>query len=223
MDLERERSEHPSYGMIGISRVSGRLDNMFGSDVPHSAWLELSIGEAVMDRHLHSEWYHKKKNIVKIQLSHSQFSEMVSSMNCGDGVPCTIIRRDGHDRIERPPMLNRVDQFKQEFTNELKDIANRMNDCIEQMEKLKNKTGATKKEKEAILSELKMVRQDIDANLPFVEKSFVRCMNSAVDDAKRNIEGHVLNKALNSAERGLVTNQESQDLIENQSTLSLGG
>lgn len=215
---ETAHEHHESMGMAGLSRVSGRNDSMHGTDVPHNGWIELTIYKGTVRRDLHQEWYSADERYVTVQLTHSQFSEMISNMNCGYGVPCTVKSLMGV-RMLPPEPVDRSGQFSEEFKKDMENVADRLNKAIGEMKDLCEKNGATKKEKAAILSELKMVKQNIGSNMPFVEKQFGRCMTKAVDDAKRNIEGHMMNVALSAAKRGLVTDQESMEAIE-QSTAS---
>lgn len=212
-DIEEKYKHHESMGMIGVSRISGYNDCMHGTDVPHSGWLELTIYKGTVKRGLHQEWYSEDGQYVRVQLTHSQFSEMISNMNCGNGVPCTVKSLMGK-RMESPKQIDRTGQFSHEFKEDMKHVASEMDEVIKMMEDLYGKSGGTKKEKEAILGKLRMTKQHIGSNMPFVEKQFGRCITKAQDDAKRNIEGHMMNIALSAAKRGLVTHEESQDAIE---------
>lgn len=219
---DSEYETHEAFGMAGLTRVSGYNDRMFGSDVPHNGWIELTVYKGAVKRDLNQEWFSEDGQHVVVQLTHSQFSEMISNMNCGHGVPCTVKAVAGK-RMQPPPMIDRSNQYTEEFRSDLEDIASGMDSAIEKMTALFEKTGATKKEKESVLKELQRVKQDIGKNLPFVEKQFGRCINKATDDAKRNIEGHMMNVALSAARNGLVTKEEGSSLIENQSLKMLGG
>lgn len=211
---ENEKIEnHESYGLVGISRISGRNENLFATDIVHDSWLEIRIKHCEVKRGLHQEWYHSKGRIISVYLTHSQFSEMISNPNCGDGVPCTINQLMGKN-IERPKKVNRAGQYDEEFKQDMEKLASRLDNAISDMNALLSKNGATKKEKSSLLRELQMIKQDIGKNMPFVEKQFRRCLTKATDDAKRNIEGHALNLALNAAQRGFVTKQESEEMIE---------
>ena len=96
MSLSEKKIEHESFGIVGISRTTCNMGlNFHGSDVRHSSFLSLRIYKSRIDRHLHKDWHHATEKIVEVELTHAQFSEMVSNMNCGDGVPCTIKSLNG--------------------------------------------------------------------------------------------------------------------------------
>ena len=211
--LENVHLEHKSFGLCAISRVSGHGLRLFGSDVTHDSWLELRVKQASFERHLNTDWYHAEDSIVEIRLSHSQFSEMVSNMNCGEGVPCTITDI-GNERIEQAPFVDRRKQYSKDFENDIVRVAQNMDELICAIDELKNKPTVSKKDKEALLSKAKGIRQDIASDMPFVKRQFDECLDNAVSDAKRNIEGHALNVALSAARKGLVTHDESSILID---------
>lgn len=97
---------HPSYGMVGFHRITGCSRRLFGSTLEtHYHTIRLSIHEAEMriDRHLHMERARATGQIIEVEMSAAQFAELLTSMNIGDGVPCTITRRMGVGMIESPP------------------------------------------------------------------------------------------------------------------------
>lgn len=207
-----ENENHESYGLVGINRVSGRFDNLFGTDVPHNAVLNLTIRKCSVDRHLNKDWYCSEGQLIDIYLTHSQFSEMVSNMNCSYGVPCTIKHIDGKT-MENPPNKDRRGQFSDEFSRRAKSVSKKLDDLLSFSEDLLGKAGMTKAKKNELVSRIEMAKQEIGANMPFVERQFGKCLVKAEDDAKRNIEGHLMNVVLNAGNRGMVDNTEQKQII----------
>lgn len=100
--------KHPSYGMVQFSRVTGGNRRLFGSALEgHNHRIELRIFEAEMhiDHDLHMERPYAKGQIVEVALSAAQFAELITTMNSGSGVPCTITRRMGIGGVEEPPAV----------------------------------------------------------------------------------------------------------------------
>ena len=98
--------KHPSYGMAQISRVTGGNSRLFGSALEghnHRIMLRISEAEMHIDHDLHMERPYSKGQIVEVALSAAQFAELITTMNSGSGVPCTIMRRMGVGAIEEPP------------------------------------------------------------------------------------------------------------------------
>lgn len=100
--------KHPSYGMVQFSRVTGGNCRLFGSALEgHNHRIELRIHEAEMriDHERHMERPYARAQIIEVALSAAQFAELLTTMNAGSGVPCTITRRMGVGAIEEPPAV----------------------------------------------------------------------------------------------------------------------
>ena len=77
-------SKHESYGIIGISRVTSHpAKNLFGSSVKHTHSMALRIKTASVDRHLNQDWYHAENELIEIEMSPTQFAEMITSLDTG--------------------------------------------------------------------------------------------------------------------------------------------
>lgn len=109
MSDKDETLSHPSYGMVGFSRVtSSGHQRLFGSTLEshyHTIHLRIHEADLCIDHDLHMERARAKGQIVEVELSAAQFAELLTSMNVGDGVPCTIRRRMGVGGIEDPPAV----------------------------------------------------------------------------------------------------------------------
>ena len=139
---------------------------------------------------------------------------MVSNMNCGEGVPCTVIKIQ-KERINGAPFVDRQKQYSKDFENDIAHVAKSMDELIDAINELKNKPTVSKKDKDALLGKAKSIKQHIGSDMPFVKHQFDECLENAVNDAKKNIEGHALNIALSASRKGLVTHDESSTIIEN--------
>jgi hypothetical protein len=81
---------HPAYGMIGASRVSGGA-YLYGSDFRHQHWMTIRIHHGRLLRSdLSYDHYMAEGQIIEVELSEAQWATFVSAANVGDGVPCTI-------------------------------------------------------------------------------------------------------------------------------------
>src|SRR5271157_2643135 len=88
---EETTQKHASYGMVGINRTSSSGTHLFGSIMNHHSFITLTIKHAAVRRMLSGDWYSAESlPIVEIEMSHSQFAELITSPGMGDGVPCTI-------------------------------------------------------------------------------------------------------------------------------------
>jgi predicted transcriptional regulator len=193
---DRKYEEHESYGMIQISRLSGGLSNLFGSSIQHGHTIAIRINTAKLCRHLNTDWYHDQNEIVEIELSPTQFTEAITNMNT-NGVPCTIRRVQGK-RMENPPSKNKKQEFEDEFSDRMKEVAKKLSKLTEQTEKiLSSKKAPTKAEKETILHEISMLDQEVRSNMPFAYRCFNEQMDKTVTEAKGEVEAFVTNKIAN--------------------------
>ena len=99
---------HPSYGMVSFHRVTSSGKNtLFGSALAghyHTIVLRVHAAEMRIDRSLHMERPRATKQIVEVELSAAQFAELLTTMNVGDGVPCTLRRVHG-EAMPNPPAV----------------------------------------------------------------------------------------------------------------------
>ena len=111
-----ERISDPSYGMISLARVNGgKEDEFFGSDVRVHNYIELTIHKGSVQRGYGKDWFSGiDGEIIKVKLTPVQYAEMLTNMNCGYGVPCTIEFREGVGLIPFKPMPSKLDVIVEE-------------------------------------------------------------------------------------------------------------
>jgi hypothetical protein len=197
--------EHESYAMMGISRItSSRGENLFGSSLKHQNMIRIKIAPARIDRHLNRDWFHATHvPYIEVEMSYSQFAEAITSLNVGDGVPVTLRRLNGK-QIEECPQIDKRQEFEHEFENQMSDIAKSLKKLTEQAESLlSEKKPPTKADKEAILHGIKMLRQEVESNIPFIQQSFNEQMDKTVLEAKGEVEGFVMHKIISAGLDGL--------------------
>ena len=90
IDNDVHVSEHPSYAMARFSRISGGYRSLFGSSIQSQQTITLTISKASHDRNYSNDYFHSKKEIIEIEMSANQFSELITSFTMGSGVPVTI-------------------------------------------------------------------------------------------------------------------------------------
>ena len=121
--------EHDSFGLLSFSRLSSNIGTpLFGSSIKHSNTIRMEVKRGSVSRHLASDWYHDDQGppIVQVEMSYTQFAEAVSAMNCGVGVPVTLMRVNGE---KMPPceIISKISEFSDEFEKDMVEIASRAN------------------------------------------------------------------------------------------------
>lgn len=186
-----KRYEHPSYGMMSITRYYGGDGNFFGNDLPMegSGGIEIELKEATLERNandLHCDFFNPGKLKFKLRMSHLQFAELITNMNT-TGVPVTITNI-GIERLDDPPILNKREVFDEETKEVVSNVKQQANDIIAKVQNLfETKKSLTKKDKEEILRELNQLKMATFDHLPFMQKMFDEQMNKSVVSAKANI------------------------------------
>lgn len=195
--------KHESYGVLGFYRTSSTTSNLFGSSIKHQNTIRMRLKTASKRRRLNDTRYYGDKDIVEVEMSYNQFAEIITSMNVGDGVPVTIKRLNGQ-RMEECPDENIREVFEKEFAQKMKELGSRMNKLVEESEKiLSDKNPLKKNDKELILSELRMLKQELSSNVPFVASQFNEQMDKTVAEAKGEVEAFVMNKVHSLGIEGL--------------------
>jgi hypothetical protein len=208
--LGEYQESHPSYGIIGINRVSGN-SHLFGSEVRHMHYLSLTISEATRFVDPPREFLSADRELIRISMTDSQFAEMITSPNQGQGVACTIERCIA-DKGEL--WLNhfggRPDPPEPEpYTQRYKDaMGERANTVIEHIKKAKvmideltdGDTRPTKTNLKALQDALYMAEMNVEKNLPYVmnemEEGIEKRMATAINEFESYVAFSLQSKGL---------------------------
>jgi len=200
--LGDKKFEHPSFGVVGLSRVSGNA-TLFGSSVRHQHFISLTIKNAALIRSLHHDRISAagRDEIIRVSMSAVQLGEMLTNMNVGEGTPCTIERMmmgGKYAEVEDPPSVVSTKQtYEEEFKEEAKQIAVNLREALKSARELEAKPTTTKTERKDLTHKLEMVLQEIEANMPFLVKQFNEKIEKVVGEAKGEIEAfhsHVIHQ-----------------------------
>lgn len=191
LDLPKD---HPSYGKIKISRVYSRGHSLVGSDILHDSFLELTISRSSLDRKLHSDWFHNGEELISIELSSTQWAELLNSFNT-EGVPCTLNYIKGEPQIPEPPFIDKTEKFSKEFSQEFSDNLIESLDLIESITRgLDKDTKLSKKEMRELLNTLYCKVHNIKSNVKFAADQFNKNLESRITCAKEQLESYLNNK-----------------------------
>lgn len=178
--------KHPAFAQIGASRVSGGVI-LYGSDFQHQNFVRIRINKSQLHRKLSNDWpYGGSQGYIEVDLSEAQWAEFVSSMNVGNGVQCTLRYLQGEQIPELPKPEPRMNQFNGELKETIEDSLAHMDKLIASIEA----TKVSQKQKDEMLGHLRMARQELLANIPFVLKQFGEHMETTVQKAKIEINAY---------------------------------
>ena len=191
MKDKREELKHESYGLVQFNRVTGTFRNLFGTNVDSNNAISLRIKRAQVDRHLNTNWYHERDEIIEVILSPNQFSELLTTMNYGSGVPCTIKRMQGKTMEEPPIELSNVEKVREEFKERCDELDGVMDEFGQKIVEIMNKKSILKGDREDVVNHLKMLHREVKSNFPYVLKCFNESTEDIVKDAKAVVDSFV--------------------------------
>lgn len=208
--------KHPSFGMLSFNRTHGGHSNLFGSSIQHNDTIHMVLKEGVVIRGLNDDRYVGEDEILEVEMSQSQFAELITSMNAGTGTPCTIKYLRGKGRINEADFINK----RQQITNEFKESMNeRMSDAKEFYDEVKElfatKKSIGKGDREMILRRLANVTQGMESSSKFIFDQFQNQIDKTITEAKGEIEAFAQNKINAIAQQALVEQKEDILKLEN--------
>lgn len=192
-DDEFER-EHPSYGLVRIARMSGGsgVTRLFGSPLAnHYGTIRISIGSAKWIHGLGRDRYFGslRGEHVEVEMSAAQFADMITSLNIGEGTPCTV-RYVGGQRLEDPPLLpTEAEHIRDNFAGTLGKYKAKVSTYRKRIEELTGKLAT--KAKEEIRIALDVIEDQLSSNVPFMLKQFQEATTKVSTAAKAEVEAFV--------------------------------
>ena len=215
--MDREIKSHPSYGMISFSRINGGGERFYGSEMIPDNYIEMRVMTSEMETDLSSTRYYGKDRILSVRMTSVQFSELITSMNVGDGVPCTIDRIMG-EKVERiPTHEQRPDFVLRKFNDRLKEMGESVSRNLNSVDHILKKPKLSKDDKEEIKKILSKHEVEITKNIPFFLRCFQESMDEIVVDAKTTIDSALLHKITTLGlselhkQNKLLTNESDQE------------
>lgn len=212
--------EHPAFGLIGGSRVSGSTV-LFGSDFEHHNFVEIRISRAGLHRGLSHDWHFGRQEVASVRLSEAQWATFVSSLNNGQGVPCTLAYV-GTEAMPSIPLRREEDTARAEARSHLAEMVELVDKAINEVVAGVG-SGLSKTKRDAVLAPLHKLRMEIGANTSFMMDSFERHFETTVESAKVEIEAHMQNAirraglaALTGGDTPLVSLPPAHDTPENE-------
>lgn len=188
------RDDHPSYGTISWSRVTGgssEKTHLFQSDLDHHDTIVVRVAHASLDRGLGNDWVHSRDTIVEVEMSPSQFTQFLTAPNSGDRVPCTIRVTEKDGQIERKFKDTRYAKYKAEMEDDLVELREKIDGIMSFAESLEAGKTVKKGEYKALVGQLAMLKQHVYSNIPFMKEQAHRHMSKVVEEGKVAIEAYI--------------------------------
>jgi hypothetical protein len=188
---DNKKENHPAYGFITMNRVSGGNSSFFMSSVIPQTHIRIKIGHAEKNVSFGESGLHPRGNIVEVALSPAQFSELLTTMNHGSGVPCTL-KYIGREPID--PITEEINEMKyvSEYIKEsLKEFENKINKQHKEILEILDKKSITLGDKKQILKLINDVLLEVKSNIPFYEKRIKENMDMVISQGKAEIDSFI--------------------------------
>lgn len=194
MDEDKEY-RHPSYGLVSFSHRQGNPKLFHSALEHHYNYVTLSIKNGTLIRSDSGDRLYGPMhgNIVEVDLSASQFAELLTTMNIGVGVACTIRSVAGKQVPPPPDIDSQPENLRAEFRDRARDFTNLILKETEEVGTLlKDKANLNKADRAKIQGILTRVAQELAQNMPFFLTMYQEATEKVADAAKAEIEGFMV-------------------------------
>lgn len=193
--MEKEEHKHPSFGQISFTRTSGNGTNFYGSELPQDHFVSMEIKNSEIIRELTQDRYYTiGAPLIRVRMSSGQFAEMLTNMNIGSGVPCTIERLNGSKVEELPMQESRKEFVHRKFEDRMKAFANSIRENQKKAKVIVSKKTLSKQDIHDLNVQLDWLTQEVQDNIPFFAKCFQETMDEIVHEAKTEVENAIQHK-----------------------------
>ena len=172
---------HPAAALIGFSRVQGNRQ-LYGSDLKHQAYMTLRVKVARESQEHGYTSYSGGQEYIGVDLSFSQYAELISSHNIGDGVPCTLRRLNGVG-YDYEVTTTDTDQIKSQVEETLEETVKSIDDILETIVELK----LSQTSKTYLRSLIQKVRQNLNDSIPYTLSCTDELIETKVQRAKTEV------------------------------------
>lgn len=191
--MSHERLSHKSFGQILFIRSNGR-SNFYGSELEQDHYITMEVHHSEIDRELTQDRYYNTSHILRLRMTNGQFAEMITSMNRGSGVPCTIERILGEKVEAMPVQESRKEFVHRKFEERMKNFADKIRERQNKAKELVSKKSLSKADMHELQLHLSWLIGEIEGNIPFFMKCFQETMDHVVFEAKTEVENAIQHK-----------------------------
>jgi len=192
--MEKESFKHESFGQILFTRTNGHA-SFYGSELEQQNYISMELHQSEIQRELTQDRYYTYGvPLVRIRMSSGQFSEMITGMNMGSGVCCTIERLMGKKVDELPIAENRKEFIHRKFEDRMKSFAVTLKEKQARVKELSAKKTLSKVDQQELNWTVEWLTQEVASNIPFFSKCFQETMDEVVFEAKLEVENSIQHK-----------------------------
>jgi len=210
--MEREIQKHESFGQLYFGRTTGNGTKFYGSELDQDHYISMELKQSEVHRDLSKDWYHATKLLARVRMSSGQFAEMITSLNNGSGVCCTVEYADGRPMQPLPFNESRKEFVHRKFEDRMKEFGNTIREKQKAAKELVKKKTLSKQDIQDLTHHLEWLTREVERNIPLFAKCFQETMDEVVHEAKTEVENAIHHK-INTL--GLNALHEQQNLLSN--------
>lgn len=205
--------EHPSYGFAQMSRVNGSRRNLFMSGVTSQNTVRLRIGRAKADSNYgQDKHYATTDEIIEVEFSASQFAEFITTLNVGNGVPCTITHINREPTEDPPEDKLETEKVREHFKERMQEIGEKISRQQDEVEKILAKKTVGKTDRETIKGIYRTIKQEFYSNMPFALEQYDESADKLTAQAKAEVDAFI-SHAVNTLGLKELKNMNGQKLL----------
>lgn len=226
-DNKTPDEEHPAYGMVAINRITlggyKVKHRFFGSDLDdHFSAIRIRIGHGARVRGTGHDYFRATDRLIEVDLTSSQFADLLTCMNVGDGVPCTIRHVNGKAAPEIPVTDTSAERSRADLQHTARQITEDAKALLTKMRTVFSEKSVKKADMAGLLKDLEMVVQGIEANIPFALTVFQEAVNTTISQAKAEVSSFAA-MTVQKAAAALPSGNTDLEMIETRALLTDGG
>lgn len=192
---ERDTFTHPSFGQIRFGRVNSTGTNFYGSELRQDNYIEMSVLKSEIHRDLTCDRYFGYETpLIRIRMTANQFSELVTSMNMGSGVPCTVEVLNQKKVEEFPNPESRKEFVHRKFSDRMKEFTDTLKVKQARVKELSAKKTLSKEDQKELNWTVEWLTQEVAKNIPYFAECFQETMDTVVNEAKLEVENAIQHK-----------------------------
>lgn len=188
--------EHPAFGTVTMSVVSGGDSTLFGSDLGHSQRVCIRVNGAELQRDLHRDWIHGKSQFIEFEMSHAQFAQFITSNGNGSGTPCTLkwVRGVG-DLPSIKSLESKHELTRREIHAQAEKGMDHLREHVKKLGELIDSGAGGKKAMRELHRSMQSAAGNLPGNLAFAVESAEEALEKATSDAKIEVEAYITTTA----------------------------
>lgn len=187
------RETHESFGMVSFGRVQGAA-RLFGTSIPrHDGFIELTVRRAERNfSYGRQTFYGDRVPLVRVWMSVAQFAEAITSLNVGDGVPCTLRSMGMVDFDQVPEMMTEHALVEQELVDKFNDRTDALREAIDELSAYaEGRSSVSKARLRDVVKAAEFALRTFTESTPHALKNFHEAAERVVSQAKTEIDAAI--------------------------------